>query len=569
MVTPLSSMTGKQLATMRFRSRGCNKPSRLVFVGGISLCLSAPCQQLGDIVHRYFSQFNRDDIELHTNSIDNAHAEEAIGREIPLFSCPDSEIERTYYFRWWTYRKHLRRQKGTLDEWVVTEFLPDVPWAGEENTISCPFGHHVREGRWLRESKYIDSYINFMLTKGRISGADAYLCWPAWAALERAYVTGDFKRLQIWLDAFVHNYEIWRTGWRTSGHSLKKVENRQGAKAVSLRAGFRAERGLFDFTGDCEGTEFALSSDGARPMVNAAMWAEATAIAKIARRIGRTDVSDLFARRAAELAQNVFDRLWNSEKNFFTVLSVEGILDDVCELHGYAPFYFGMPTKGFESAWDKLMRTDGFLAPSGLTYPARATAGFDVSSDLMRHECLWNGPSWPYATSVTLTGLYRSLQEGSRISVTAADFALLMHQYAAQHVRIRPDGSRVPWIDENVNPFTGEWIAREHLMAWDRQGLSKMALRERGKDYNHSTFCDLVISGICGIIPQEDGQIVIKPLAPPEWDWWCISGVRYHGRDLSVFYDRNGSRFGRGNGLVVLEDGKIVRDAMKNTVSNK
>ena len=49
------------------------------------------------------------------------------------------------------------------------------------------------------------------------------------------------------------------------------------------------------------------------------------------------------------------------------------------------------------------------------------------------------------------------------------------------------------WIDEDMDPFTGDWTARTLLKAdnWNpgRGGL------ERGKDYNHSTFCDLVLSG--------------------------------------------------------------------------
>ena len=32
--------------------------------------------------------------------------------------------------------------KETPEGFVITEFLPDVPWAGKYNTISCPAGHH-------------------------------------------------------------------------------------------------------------------------------------------------------------------------------------------------------------------------------------------------------------------------------------------------------------------------------------------------------------------------------------------------------------------------------------------
>jgi hypothetical protein len=343
---------------------------------------------------------------------------------------------------------------------------------------------------------------------------------------------------------------------------LKEVENKQGAKGVPIKTGFREERGLFDFAGDREGSEFALSSDGARPMVNAAMWAEATAIAALARAAGEKALAEKFESRARVLEKNIKDRLWNAKKSFFCARSVAGELDDVCELHGYAPFYFGMPLgAAYAAAWKPLMKETGFSAPKGLTFPARDTPGFDVSYDLSRHECLWNGPSWPYATSVALTALYETLQgaDASALPVNAGDFAALVKQYAAQQVRTLPDGRKVPWIDENLDPFTGEWLARKIMIDWDAKGIRKLAYRERGKDYNHSTFCDLVIAGLCGIVPQADGSVVVKPLAPAAWDWWCVDGVRYHGHDLTVLFDRDGTRYGRGKGLVVLVDGKLRR----------
>ena len=58
---------------------------------------------------------------------------------IPLFDVSDKTIEEIYYFRWHTYCKHI---KETPEGFVITEFLPDVPWAGKYNTISCPAGHH-------------------------------------------------------------------------------------------------------------------------------------------------------------------------------------------------------------------------------------------------------------------------------------------------------------------------------------------------------------------------------------------------------------------------------------------
>ena len=508
-----------------------------------------------ELARRRFDRFNCDDVDLYRNAIGNGRALSTIGQEIPLFECPDEEIERTYYFRWWTYRKHLRKtEKG----WVVTEFLPDVSWAGKYNTISCPMGHHLREGRWLRNQDYLDDYTRIMLDEGTLTGPRAYANGPAWASLERAKVTGNGAFAKAHLAEFVRNYEAWEKGWTAKGLSLRDTGSARSYAGPEVATGFRTARGLFDFVGNREGSEFALSLDGARPMVNAMMWAEAEAIATIAGASGDAALAARFAEKAETLAGNIRTKLWNPEVGFFTTLGCDGTSDTVRELHGYAPFYFGLPLDGtYGASFKALVEPTGFLGPKGLTYPAQDTPGFAKEPDLAAHECLWNGPSWPYATSVALTALASELQKGKDLPVTSKDFARLLHQYAAQHVRVREDGRRVAWIDENLDAFTGEWIARKVLLEKARAKGVEPKIRERGKDYNHSTFCDLVISGLCGFVPQTDGSFVVKPLAPAAWDWWCVDGIRYHGKDVTVLFDRDGTRYGKGKGLVVLADGKV------------
>lgn len=488
----------------------------------------------------WFDRFSTDDEELYTNAVSNAEATQWALASIPRFECPDRDIERAYYFRWWTYRKHLKK---TPDGWVVTEFLPQVPWAGPNNTISCPLNHHVMEGRWLRDSRYLDDYIAFMVRKGRVNGSGAYSNAPAFAALERAKVTGDFAFVEKLLPDFIRNCEAWERGWRV------------GKSGFFI--GFRPERGLYDIWDGYEGTENSLSRHGARPMVNAMRWADLKAVAEIAERAGDNETAARFAAKADALEQAIKSKLWNAEKRFFTTLPANGErLDDVCELHGYAPFCFGMPLAGFGAAWNRLMDSrNGFsAAPKGLTFPARDASGFrDVP---IRQWCRWDGPSWPYATSFALTALYRTLQDGADIPVTSGDFTALLGQFAAQHKLVREDGRMVSWIDENLDAYTGEWLVRENIIEYARKTGKRLRVRERGKDYNHSTFCDLVIAGLCGIRPSRDGRLDVKPLAPGAWDWWCLDGVRFHGRDVTVLFDRSGTRYGKGKGLVMLNDGK-------------
>jgi hypothetical protein len=39
--------------------------------------------------------------------------------------------------------------------------------------------------------------------------------------------------------------------------------------------------------------------------------------------------------------------------------------------------------------------------------------------------------------------------------------------------------------------------------------------------------------------------------------------VRYHGRDLTILWDRDGKRYGRGAGLTVLVDGRMIAQSSR------
>ena len=83
--------------------------------------------------------------------------------------------------------------------------------------------------------------------------------------------------------------------------------------------------------------------------------------------------------------------------------------------------------------------------------------------------------------------------------------------------------------------------------------------QERSRYYNHSTFNDLVISGLVGLRPRADNTIEVNPLVPEgEWDWFCLDNVPYHGRNVTIIWDKDGSHYHQGSGLQVLVDGKVV-----------
>jgi len=661
----------------------------------------------------YVERFNADDEELYSN-IKNRDAYAFLEKNIPLFECPDEDFERTYYFRWWTYRKHV---KLTNDGYVITEFMPKVPWSGKYNTINCPAAHHFYEGRWLHDQQIMDDYATFWLRKG--GSLRAYSFWIANAYYNRNLVTPNDAFLIDLLPDLVKNYEAWEEGW---------IYPRPGAKPRhSMRIGQR-ENGLFYTMDGLDGGEVSIGGHGFRPTLNSFMYGDAKAIAEISRMGGNTQQAERFESKAAEIKRLVQEKLWDKKDQFFKILpgerlpkevkqrsddtsvprhtwwarerlgkeewvqynfdapktisSVEvfwfqkinadgtsgcsvpehwqlmvhdgsgfkpvqnltaysteidqynrvaftpvkanairlvaktktgfssGMLDwrvinegrnlakaavasasytdkyagtlkalnegpgfggttaparegklvDVRELYGYTPWYFNLPDPGYEAGWKDLMDPRGFYAPYGPTFAEQRHPKFQLSYE--GHECQWNGPSWPLATCSVLTALANLLNNYEQDVIGKEAYFETLKIYTKSHQLKREDGKVVPWIDENLNPYTGEWISRTRLHEWaktDPAWAKRKGGHHRGKDYNHSTYNDLIITGLVGLRPRADDVIEVNPLLPANtWDWFCLDNVLYRGRILTIIWDRTGEKYGKGKGLTVLADGKKI-----------
>ena len=65
------------------------------------------------------------------------------------------------------------------------------------------------------------------------------------------------------------------------------------------------------------------------------------------------------------------------------------------------------------------------------------------------------------------------------------------------------------------------------------------------------------ITGLIGLRPRADDLVEVNPLVPEgAWAYFCLDRVRYHGCELTILYDKNGARYGRGKGLHVLCNGR-------------
>ncbi len=453
--------------------------------------------------------FNRLDPEDVVNAVPNADAAVWLEANVPRFDCPDDEMVDVWYFRWWCLRKHLRRDDA--GRWLLTEFIT------RPQPVSSALGHHVMEGRWLRDSQVLDQVVDYWLDPAQRERLHKYSQWLPYALWQRALVTGDTAFVVERFDRLAADHRQWAEERRRPDGLYWQYDVRD-AMEESISGGRHAKN--------------------VRPTLNSYMAGSALALASIARAAGRPHEAEQLMAEGEALRSLILTTLWNPRDRFFEVVREDGSFADVREAIGFIPWYFSLPPtgKGYEEAWRQFADETGFRAPFGITTAERRHPAFrshGVST------CEWDGAVWPFATSQTLTALATVLRGPAQDAVTKADYLAAVITYARSH---RFDGER--YVGEYLDETTGAWLkGRDPRSRW----------------YNHSTFADLVITGLVGLVPRSDDVLELHPLVPEAtWDWFCLDGLRYRGHDVTIVWDRDGTHYGRGPGLTAWVDGHRV-----------
>jgi hypothetical protein len=521
------------LSMHRLISRICRiRLILLLFTCFASFAVSSPAAETFTILKpaafaHHIEHFNTMEPETVVNHIPNSESWTWLQKNIPLFECPDRAVEEIYYFRWWSFRKHL---KQTPKGFVITEFLTPVSHAGEFNTISCATSLHIAEGRWLRDDRYLNDYTQFWLRGDNGKPAKKFHNFSSWLAAatwDRYLVNADKKFLVQLLPDLVADYHTWETERQLPNGLFWQYDVRDGMEE-SISGSRRAQN--------------------IRPTINSYMFANARAIAEIARLAQKPKFAAEFSAKATQLKRLTQEHLWDTNANFFKVLVASGPSDSYSfstarEAIGFIPWMFNLPAPhpNHAAVFAQLTDPQGFAAPFGLTTAERRHPEFRNRGV---GTCEWDGALWPFATSQTLYALanYLRTPDGPSRPTPQVPRPTYFDAFLT-YTRSQSAGGK-PFIGEYQDEVTGAWINGKN---------------DRSRYYNHSTYADLLITGVIGLIPHADDVVEINPLLPPDtWDWFCLDGVKYHGHMLTVIWDKDGSRYGRGAGLRVLANGKEI-----------
>ncbi len=494
---------------------------------------------------------------------------------VPFFLSPDHHFNEIYWYRWEVVYRHLC-YASPESGYIFTEFNSFEPlyWAGNYNGICCAANLQTMEARWIRNPQYLSDYLRYWF---RNEGAQPLnYSWSAAYALWSLYeVDGDKRLCCELLPSLVEQYEHWE----------------KGRVFYPNDRGYDEKMGLFWNTGRDSGGEYNLASvqlseqlrliggykirggAGYRPDSNADLYADALCISRIADLTGDAVTAREFEAKARILKQHIQEKLFDAGRSFFlhrwrydeysegdvpgtkSIKAGSFIWETNSdrfgetgfqkekkgegrgrELSGYIPWFYRLPDDVplYAEAWKYLMDPEYFHAPYGPTTAERNDPWFSV----IEGECRFNGQSWPFITSKVLTAAANLLNcYQNHGGFTKEDYWTLLKKYTMTQYK---EGR--PYLAESHHPDEDRWVVDRVI----------------GQHYFHSSYTDLIITGLMGLRPRDDGILEINPLIPDQWEYAALEDISYHGHLVSVIFDRDGTKFGCGRGLMVYVDRKLI-----------
>ncbi len=478
---------------------------------------------------------------------------------IAYFDCSDPWVAKLYYHRAYLLRKNMLDPRLGRMKWPTQS---EGRWRSTwyPNVISYGAAHQVREARWLRDPSFWQGHVRTWAENEKPDGiypshvtprgpaGGQYTDWITSTAWEGYLVHPDLAFLAEVADRLAANVRGWQKTYDPDGDGLLLVDSHWWT-------GMEYQPSFFYFSNYKVSADF---SQPARPVsidrvdLAAYNYGNALAVGRIYRRLGKPEQAREFDDLAARIARAVLQKMWQPRQRFFYSLQAgDGAVADVKEVIGVYPFYFGMVPagEGYESAWESILDPKQFWTKWPVASATRECPAYSQTSwpgDGRAAACMWNGPTRPHASAIVFTAMARAVRAARDHHVAGSPLQRehlwqLFHSFT--RAQFRDQDLCYPWTGEFYNGDTGRWKTAE-------------------RDYNHSTWLDILIPELIGLVPRDDETIEIDPLVPEAaLGYFILDGQRYRGHDVTIAWDAPGpdlpDHFGDGRkGLDIYVDGR-------------
>lgn len=460
--------------------------------------------------------------------------------QMPRFVCGD-----VLWTRLWTYRAFVMRHNlaepgaGWLPGPVFFEGRHGS-WYPQVITFSAP--HIVAETRWLEDPRYWRGNVEAHCVAQQDDGVYPnllvdrrlfrYTNWLPSAALDALAVHPDRALGERLLDSFVHDVRGNAKTFDPDGDGLLDPRDHY-ATGMEFQPSFWFHQGYDDSkpATDLERVDFTTYQA-----------ANAAATAQLARMLGKAELAVELDAAAAKARDALLAKCWHAEDGFFHSLRASDDDPARCkEVIGFYPFRFGLvpDEPSYDAALRALVDPNEFWTPFPIASAARSVPVFTPHVQQwpgpggVVTACMWNGPTWPHANSLTADAMASVVRTRHAPPFAASDLGVFLDRFARFHAE---DGD------------AGRFLIREY-------GDGESGVNWGCADYFHSTWCDLLIRHLGGLVPRHDGVLEIRPLALFAPDdpraTFRFEDLPYHGRRIGI-------EVVRGTDLIVRLDGVVV-----------
>lgn len=465
--------------------------------------------------------------------------------DIPSFTCSDPLLESVWWYRWYLMRNayaapdvgsfhHALFYEGRSHK-VVKELYH--PWGHEFSQLipmSSPM--HLLDGRWKGDGtpclETMATLVDSMDKDGcfRTMMMDKFsFVFPnfsQWAMDQYLLVHKDWERVKPLLPALKRNVRGMWALHKNEADDLQIVyDHRRTGK--EYQPAFWYFRRYPENARDETGYDWLKRVD-----TSTYLYMNARGTANLCRMAGDEDAA-WFDALAERLQAQILEKMWDEETGFFYGLHHETEEQARVQcIDGIYPLWAQMTDEKHLRALDTLCDEQAFATGSAFASVTRQCPAYRPQGGWMgdfikgRDGCMWNGPSWPYTTSIALDALaLQSKQYGHRYD---GQFRRFFREYCWQH--FRNQSLHEPYLVEHYNAETGEMLSDE-------------------VDYNHSYLIDLMIRHVVGLTPTPGG-FVVDPINLG-LDAFDLDHVVLRGHALRIRYQRQ-------TGYRVWVDGRTV-----------
>jgi len=460
----------------------------------------------------------------------------------------DEALTRQYWHRATSILKKslFKVGEGRLPGWGIVEGRWNNSWY--PNIISYGAGHQVRETRWLRDPGYVRDILSTWCANEKTNGVfpnyirpdeigdGQYTDWITSTAWDAYCVAPDADVARAWADALKRNVDGWLATYDPDNDGLLLVDSHWWT-------GMEWQPSFFAFNGfDKDKQDQQLE----RVDLTAYVYGNARNLSRLLETIGDAEGARHYAGVAERIAKATAETLWDEGTQFF--YSVEPKTHEkamVKEVIGVYPFYFSMfePGSKYTAAWASILDPEQFWTAWPVASATKQCPAYSQDVTFNGKDvggCMWNGPTWPHANSIVLSAMAATLRESGEGALKVGDFHALLRSFTMQQF-LKQD-LRFPWTGEYLNGDTAEWRTPE-------------------RDYNHSTYIDVIIADYVGLRPRADDVLELRPLLAADTPGFVLDGVRYHGHDVTVAWEPAGEAAGAPDGLTgfrVYVDGELA-----------